>query len=101
VTPEEQPLGLFGPAPGDAVGPTLDALGIDLVMRAQAREVVAGVGCGSRAAGRRRLAADHVVTLADIATRPIPGLSCGRAGFVPVDLHGRVAGEPAVYPPVR
>jgi hypothetical protein len=42
VTPEEQPLGLFGPAPGDAVGPTLDALGIDPVMRAQAREDVAG-----------------------------------------------------------
>jgi sulfide:quinone oxidoreductase len=94
VTPEEQPLGIFGPAPGDAVAPTLDALGIELVMRAQAREVVAG---GLRLEGGGVVAADHVVTLADIVARPIPGLPCDRAGFVPVDLHGRVAGEPAVY----
>jgi sulfide:quinone oxidoreductase len=94
VTPEERPLDLFGSAPGDAVAPTLDALGIELVMRAQAREVVAG---GLRLQGGGVVAADHVVTLADIVARPIPGLPCDRAGFVPVDLHGRVAGEPAVY----
>jgi sulfide:quinone oxidoreductase len=41
--------------------------------------------------------ADHVVTLADIVARPVPGLPVDRAGFIPVDLHGRVAGEPGVY----
>jgi sulfide:quinone oxidoreductase len=43
------------------------------------------------------VAADHVVTLADIVARSVPGLPRDRAGFVPVDLHGQVSGEPAVY----
>jgi sulfide:quinone oxidoreductase len=94
VTPEEQPLGLFGPAAADAVAPTLDALSMELVVGRQARELVAG---GLRLDGGEIVPADHVVTLADITARPIPGLPCDRAGFVPVDLHGRVAGEPAVY----
>jgi sulfide:quinone oxidoreductase len=94
VTPEQRPLGLFGPTPGDALAPTLDALGIELVTRAQPREVVAGE---LRLEGGKVVPADHVVTVADIVARPIPGLPCDRAGFVPVDLHGRVAREPAVY----
>jgi len=94
VTPEEHPLGLFGPAARDAVGPTLDALGIELILCAQPREVVAG---GLRLDDGEIIAAEHVVTLATIAARPVPGLPLDRAGFVPVDLHGRVAGEPAIY----
>jgi sulfide:quinone oxidoreductase len=94
VTPEKQPLCLFGSAARDAVAPTLDALGIELVTGAQPREVVAG---GLRLDSGEVVAADHVVTLADIVARPIPGLPCDRAGFVPVDLYGRVAGEPSVY----
>lgn len=94
VTPEEQPLGLFGPTAAAAITPTLDTLGIELVVGRQARELVAG---GLRLDGGEIVPADHVVTLADIVARPIPGLPCDRAGFVPVDVHGRVAGEPAVY----
>ena len=37
------------------------------------------------------------MTIADVVARPVPGLPMDRAGFVPVDLHGRVAGESAVY----
>jgi sulfide:quinone oxidoreductase len=94
VTPEQRPLGLFGAAPGDALAPMLDALDIELVTHAQPREFVAGE---LRLDGGEVLPADHVVTVADIVARPIPGLPCDRAGFVPVDLHGRVAREPAVY----
>jgi sulfide:quinone oxidoreductase len=94
VTPEEHPLGLFGPAAGDAIAPMLDALGIELITRAQPREVVPG---GLRLDDGKLVAADHVVTLAEIVARPVPGLTLDRAGFVPVDLHGRVAGETAVY----
>jgi sulfide:quinone oxidoreductase len=93
VTPEERPLGLFSPA-ADAVMPTLAALGIELVVGRWARELVAD---GLRLDGGEIVAADHVVTLADVVARPVPGLPCDRAGFVPVDLHGRVVGEPAVY----
>jgi len=40
VRPEEHPLGLFGPAARDAIVPTLDALGIELIARSQPREIV-------------------------------------------------------------
>jgi hypothetical protein len=37
------------------------------------------------------------VTLADVVARPVAGLPFDRAGFIPVDVHGAVAGETAVY----
>ena len=94
VTPEQHPLDLFGPAASDAVKPMLDTLGIELTLRAQPREVLPAA---LRIDGDQLIAADHVVTLADIAARPIAGLPVDRAGFVPVDLHGRVTGETTVY----
>jgi sulfide:quinone oxidoreductase len=74
--------------------PMLDALGIELTLCAQPREVLTR---GLRLEGGELVAADHVVTLAEIVARPVAGLPVDRAGFVPVDLHGRVAGEGAVY----
>lgn len=94
VTPEARALELFGPAAHDAVMPMLEALGIELIAGAQPREVVAG---GLRLADGEVIAAEHAVTLAEVVARPVPGLPADRAGFVPVDLHGRVAGETAVY----
>lgn len=94
VTPEQHPLALFGPAAREALAPTLDMLGIELVTSAQPQDVVAG---GLQLRDGEIVAADHVVTLADVVARPLPGLPVDRAGFVPVDLHGRVAGEPGVY----
>jgi sulfide:quinone oxidoreductase len=41
--------------------------------------------------------AAHVVTLADVVARPIAGVPTDRAGFVSVDLHGHVVGEPSLY----
>lgn len=94
VTPEEHALALLGPAARDAVMPLLDALGIELVAAVQPRSVVAG---GLRVDGGAVVAAEHVVTLADVVARPVPGLPSDRAGFVPVDRHGLVAGEERVY----
>lgn len=94
VTPEARALELFGPAADDAIVPMLEALGIGLTADAQPREVVAG---GLRLADGHVIAADHVVTLAEIVGQPVPGLPADRAGFVPVDLHGRVVGETRVY----
>jgi sulfide:quinone oxidoreductase len=94
VTPETHALELLGPAARDAVVPLLDALGIELFTHAQPRAVVAG---GVRTDDGANIEADHVVTLADIVARPMAGLPIDRAGFVPVDLHGRVTGEPRVY----
>ena len=94
VTPEQHPLELFGSAAYDAIGPLLDTLGIEVVLRAQPRETVDD---GLRLADGEVVAADHVVTLADVVARPVPGLPLDRAGFVPVDLHGRVVGEDGAY----
>jgi sulfide:quinone oxidoreductase len=94
VTPEEHPLGVFGPAARDAVVPMLDALGIELVTGAQARTVEPD---GLRLDGGELVPADHVVTVPEVIARPIPGLPVDRLGFLPVDLHGRVTGERAVY----
>jgi len=93
VTPEDQPLGLFGPAARDAITPMLAALGIELITGAR----VLGVVDGALRVADGELAADHVVTLAEITARIVPGLPLDRAGFVPVDVHGRVRGEPHVY----
>jgi sulfide:quinone oxidoreductase len=94
VTPEEHALELLGPAARDAVLPLLDALDIDLMCAAQQRAVVAG---GLQLDDGTVVAADHVVTLADVVARPVPGLPSDRAGFVPVNRYGLVAGEEGVY----
>jgi len=94
VTPEEHALELLGPAARDAVLPLLAALDIELITAAQPRAVVAG---GLQVDGGTVIAADHVVTLAHVVARPVPGLPNDRAGFVPVDRYGLVAGEEDVY----
>jgi sulfide:quinone oxidoreductase len=94
VTPETHALELLGPAAAAAVGPLLGALGVQLTVNAQPRAIIAG---GLRVDDGLLVEADHVVTLADIVGRPMAGLPSDRAGFIPVDLHGRVAGEPCVY----
>ena len=94
MTPEESPLGLFGPAAAEAVRPMLDALGIELLLRARPLGLV-----GWRPARRRRRARRPTTSSrsARSARAACPGLPVDRAGFVPVDLHGRVRGEPHVY----
>jgi hypothetical protein len=57
------------------------------VTSAQPREVAPG---GLQLADGEVVAADHVVTLAEIVVLPVPGMPFGRAGVVPDDVHGRV-----------
>jgi sulfide:quinone oxidoreductase len=71
----------------------LDALGVELIMGARPL----GVVDGALRVADGELAADRVVTLAEVQSRSVPGLPHDRAGFIPVDLHGRVSGETAVY----
>ena len=94
VTPESDPLAVFGPAARDAVVPLLEALDVELITRAQPCAVVAG-GVDLRAGGL--VVADQVVTLAAVEARVLAGLPMDRCGFIPVDRHGRVAGEPGIF----
>ena len=93
ITAEQRPLALFGPAAADAIGPLLDALAVELITGAHPL----GVLDGALRLVDGEVAADHVVTLAGATARGVPGLPVDRAGFVPVDAHGRVRGEDDVY----
>ena len=94
VTPEREPLWLFGSAPGRAV-----------------RELLAQRGVALRTSGRARaahdseleletgepLAADAVIALPELEGPSFPGLPANEQGFLRVDAHGRVLGARDVY----
>ena len=94
VTPEEEPLQLFGRAASDAVRTLLDERGIALHMRAVPAEARAGelllVTGGV-------IVADRVVALPRLQGPRIGGVAQTFEGFIPVDLHGRVTGLADVY----
>ncbi len=94
VTPEEEPLELFGPEASRALRPMLAAL--DITLRCSSmpalvrhRELVL--------AGGAVMFADRVVTLPLLVGPRVSGLPADTDGFIPVDRHGRVAGVDDVY----
>lgn len=94
VTPEEQPLGLFGAQASEAIAQLLDVRGIGL------RTATAPVSFGDgrlRLANGDELAADAVVALPKLEGARIVGLPQDEHGFVPTDDYGRVAGLTDVY----
>lgn len=94
VTPEEEPLELFGSAASAAIEPMLSAVGIRI--RTSARPAFVR----SRALvlmGGGELYVDRVVTLPQLEGPALPGLPSDRHGFIPVDAHGRVSGVEHVF----
>jgi sulfide:quinone oxidoreductase len=94
VTPEEEPLGLFGPPAEAALHQMLSAVGIRLrcsalPARITRRQIVLAGG-GSEVA-------DRVVTLPELDGPGLAGLPADDRGFIPTDAHGRVSGAPDVY----
>ena len=94
VTPEDEPLHVFGRRASHAVAELLAVRGIDVYTRAypsnfrdgQLLLVPDGV-----------VEADRVVALPRLHVPPIDGVPQGRDGFVPIDTHCRVAGLADVY----
>lgn len=94
LTPEEEPLELFGPAAARAIEPMLAAQGIRL--RTSSRPAL----IRHRAlvlAGGGELFVDRVVTLPQLEGPRLPGLPHDHHGFIPVDTYGRVSGLEDVY----
>jgi sulfide:quinone oxidoreductase len=94
VTPEEEPLELFGPAAAAAIEPLLEARGVRV--RTSSRPAL----IRKRAlvlAGGGALYVDRVVTLPKLEGPRLRGLPQDRHGFIPVDSHGRVIGLDDVY----
>ena len=94
VTPEAEPLELFGSAASAAVRDLLTQRGIELHPATYA----AGFEDGTLAlVPGGSLAVDRVVSLPQLVGPRLRGLPSDANGFVPVDLHGLVRGEEDVY----
>lgn len=94
VTPEEEPLELFGPAAARAIEPMLHARGIRLrtcsrpaLVRDRALVLVGG----------GEVHVDRVIALPELDGPRLVGVPCDRHGFIPVDAHGRVQSLVDVY----
>jgi sulfide:quinone oxidoreductase len=94
VTPEREPLELFGTPASQNVRDLLEERGIEL----HPSRYPAGFENGELAVvPGEALAADRVVSLPALLGPRLPGLPSDSGGFIPVDLHGRVRGEDDVY----
>jgi sulfide:quinone oxidoreductase len=95
VTPEREPLELFGTNASAVVRGLLEERGV--------RFVGGAVAAGVRRDGSLALAdggliqADRVLALPELRGRRFTGIPAGRSGFVPVDASGRVEGLDDVY----
>jgi sulfide:quinone oxidoreductase len=94
VTPEEEPLELFGPAASAAVRELLADRGVALHAARYPADVreheLLLVPAGS-------VAADRVVSLPRLRGPFLPGLPHDAEGFIPTDLYGLVEGQLDVY----
>ena len=94
VTPEEEPLQVFGPQASEAIRELFSDRGIALRTGAYPGAVVDGA---LRLIPDGVVEADRVVALARLKGAPLDGIPQTVDGFVPVDPHGRVHGVADVY----
>jgi sulfide:quinone oxidoreductase len=94
VTPETQPLEIFGPAAVDAATTLLRDRGVTLH---PARTPVALSGGFLRTAEGRTVPADRVIALPGLTGPFIRGLPHDRRGFIPTSADARVIGCDGVY----
>jgi sulfide:quinone oxidoreductase len=94
VTPEEQPLAVFGTKASEAMAMLLETRGIDL---RTAKSPVAFEDGVLRSADGSGVAADAVVALPKLEGPHLDGIPQDERGFVPTDDYGRVAGLIDVY----
>jgi sulfide:quinone oxidoreductase len=94
VTPEADPLAVFGPAAGRMLRNLLADRGIALKAGTYAEKIQRGKLHLHPSA---TLEVDQVVTLTQLKGPAVPGLPCDAAGFIAVDEHSQVAGLKDVY----
>jgi sulfide:quinone oxidoreductase len=94
VTPEAEPLELFGPAASESVRRLLAERDVAL----HTGHYPAAVRKGTLATvPEAALPADRVVSLPRLEGPALPGLPRDREGFIPTDPHGLVEGQRDVY----
>ncbi|HYB27365.1 MAG TPA: FAD-dependent oxidoreductase [Solirubrobacteraceae bacterium] len=94
VTPEEEPLELFGPAGSRAIREMLKARHVRL-QTSSCPSVVRGRALVL--AGGGEIYVDRVVTLPELVGPRLRGLPHDQHGFIPIDSHGRVSGLQDIY----
>ena len=94
VTPEPQPLDVFGAAGAREMRRMLTDHGIGLRTGVWPAQVVDD---GVLLTGDGLVRADRAVTLPVLTGPAVPGVPCDADGFLPVDRHGRVRGTRDIY----
>lgn len=94
VTPEESPLGVFGPEASAKISTLLRERGV--VVRSSLHAQAFADGRLGVVEGDP-IPADWALTLPRLTGRVIDGIPHDKDGFVPTDGLGRVAGVPSVY----
>jgi sulfide:quinone oxidoreductase len=95
VTPEEEPLGMFGHHVSEAIGGLLAKSGVALYTSSYG--VMNHEGRLDVSPGGRRLDVDRVVTEPRLSGPIVHGVPFGHDRFIPVDPHGRVPGIERVF----
>jgi sulfide:quinone oxidoreductase len=93
VTPEPEPLAVFGQKASQAVVELLDGAGIELRAGTRPERVTDG----KLVTDRGEVAADRVVALPRLVGPGFPGLATDEEGFIETDDHGTVRGQEDVY----
>ncbi|MGZ6637510.1 MAG: NAD(P)/FAD-dependent oxidoreductase, partial [Solirubrobacteraceae bacterium] len=94
VTPEEEPLELFGPAGSRAIREMLTTRQVRLKTSSRPSLVR---GRALVLAGGGEIYADRVVTLPELVGPRLHGLPHDQHGFIPIDRHCRVNGLEGIY----
>jgi len=94
VTPEEEPLELFGPAGSSAIREMLEACQVRLKTSSRPSLIR---GRALVLAGGGEIYVDRVVTLPELVGPRLHGLPHDQHGFIPIDSHGRVSGLEDIY----
>jgi len=95
ITPEEEPLGIFGASASAAVARLLNQRGVSV--HTSSIGVPGLPGWLEVRPGDWRLSVDHIVTEPRLAGPRLRGIPCGRDGFIHTDPHGRLVGLGGVY----
>jgi sulfide:quinone oxidoreductase len=95
ITPEEEPLGIFGSRASAAVRQLLHESGV--VLHTASYGKPGRPGWLDISPGDRRVEVDRVVTEPRLAGPRLRGLPCDADGFIDTDAHGRVPHLPSVF----
>jgi sulfide:quinone oxidoreductase len=95
VTPEQEPLGIFGREASAAIRRLLEEAGV--MLHTGSFGAPARRGWLDISPGHRRIRADRIVTEPHLVGPRLRGVPCGPDGFIHTDRHGRLPGVDGVF----